>query len=131
MKIVVCNLGYDPQEIEIRALDGVEGTFPSLVKSIKSALGKGRTEIDGYKITNRNYVNTMEDTVNIIETEDPERCIYISQGISIKQKESGGKRKGAGRPTIGKEKRVKKYIFATPEEHEKLKKYLEELREEN
>jgi hypothetical protein len=119
MKIVVCNLGYE--DIEIHQLDQKEGTFPQLVKLIKSAIGKGKTEIEGYKITERNYINTGEEQIDIIKTEDFDRGIYIvNYG-------KGGKREGAGRPKSGREKKI---IWVTPEENEKIIKYLEELREE-
>lgn len=119
MKIVVCNLGYE--DIELNNLNGKEGTFPQLIKLIKTVIGKGKTHIEGYKITERNYVNTGKEQIDIIKTEDFDRGIYIvNYG-------KGGKREGAGRPKSGREKKI---IWATPEEHEKIKKLLDELREE-
>lgn len=126
MKISVHNLAYDlPEDLEIHQLDGMEGTFPQLIKAIKTAIGKGKNEVSGYRIVERNYEDTGEEFMPIIITEDHERCINITNYGH------GGKRSKAGRPTIGKEKRIKKYIFATPDEHEKIKKYLVELREDN
>lgn len=74
-KIVVCNLGYN--NVELDNLDDKEGTFNQLIKMIKSVIGKGKKEIDGYKITNRNYIETDEETIDIIDTEDFDRGIYL------------------------------------------------------
>lgn len=84
-KITVCNLGYENKNL--KAIDKQTGDLKTLLEKIKRIhpSSNGR-KIEGYKITKVNYNVTEKDfnskndnCVNIIETTDFDRCIYISK----------------------------------------------------
>lgn len=80
-KVTVCNLGYENKNLQ--ELNGYTSTLEKCLNRIQHIRRSenGRT-IEGYKVTKINYDVTEEDfeneeAVNIIETTDSDRCIYI------------------------------------------------------
>lgn len=81
-KIVVCNLGYENKNLQ--DIDKKIGDIESLMRKIKRIKPITGKMIEGFKITNINYNVTEKDfekteAINVIETEDCNRCIYISK----------------------------------------------------
>lgn len=76
-KIVVSNLGYSS---DLNKIDGYEGSFDKCVKQINRLIRSNAKEIEGYKIKKINYTDEIidrEGTINIIDTEDIDRGIYL------------------------------------------------------
>lgn len=79
-KIVVCNLGYENKRIS--SLDNNVGTLKELLNKIKKLKLKEGENIEGFKVIKinlaleeNNFKN--DEAINIIETNDCDRCIYI------------------------------------------------------
>lgn len=77
-KIVISNLGYENENVH--TLDNKVGDLEKLLKAIKRIVGDKR--IVGYKIINVNFDITEKDfnneySINVVETEDVDRCISI------------------------------------------------------
>jgi hypothetical protein len=80
-KIVCCNLGYDGKLTSLE--DKVSKNLNDLIGCIKYIEFEDG-KIDGYAVKKINYNISEQDfenenDINIIETEDVDRCIYISK----------------------------------------------------
>lgn len=83
-KLIICNLGYENiflSELDGKEYDTVEGLLEDLEGNLSCDDTESLKEIDGYKITYKNFDVDREfdsdNTSNIILTEDSNRSIYI------------------------------------------------------